>query len=90
MDGFVAGVVGFVPGSAGLAAAGFGGAGTPDWMLYASTMGFVISTEGPAQSTGPFGQGFDVSMITPNPLSFAYFTTIGAIFCRIFWAISFC
>ena len=49
-----------------------------------------MSTAGPAQSTGPLGQGLEVSMITPKPLSAAYFTSIGPIFCRMRCAISFC
>src|SRR5581483_6574952 len=40
-----------------------GAAGTPDCELYMSTIGLVISTEGPAQSTGPSGHCRDESMI---------------------------
>ena len=56
----------------------------------ASTTGLVMSTASPHQRTLLCGQGFDVSTIMPNPFSCEYFTIIGAIFCRIFEAISCC
>ena len=57
--GVVAGLTGFaavLPGA---------GAGTPDCVLYASTIGCVISTAGPYQITGPRGHCCDVSRIMP-------------------------
>ena len=35
--------------------AGRAGAATPDCVLYASTPGLVIASDGPCHSTGPFG-----------------------------------
>ena len=95
---FGAGVAGFgvVPvdgrGAAGLAAPVpvDGGAATPDCALYVSTTGLVMSTASPHHSTGLWGQGLEVSTMTPNPFSWEYFTIMGAIFCRMRLAISCC
>src|SRR5690242_9531931 len=52
--------------AAGLVApAGAAGAGTPDWTLYASTTGRVMSTASPHHSTLLCGQGCEVSTIIP-------------------------
>ena len=77
----------------GLGAAGFavpvvGGAGTPDCTLYASTTALVMSMASPHQSTLLCGHGLDVSTMMPKPLSWDYFTIMGAIFCRTRLAIS--
>ena len=62
--GFVA--PGVVPAGRGVVdAAGFAGAGTPDWALYASTTDFVISTDWVATTTGPCGHGDEASIRRP-------------------------
>src|SRR6266496_824110 len=84
------GVAGFGAVAAGLAA-GAGGAGTPDSLLYASITARVISTFcGEDQITWPSGHCLVVSINTPKPLSAAYFTMMGAILERMREAISFC
>lgn len=52
--GFVAGLDA-APLGRELAPAGLVGAATPDWELYASTTGLVISTVPFCQNTGPLG-----------------------------------
>src|SRR5580698_11156105 len=88
----VVGAAGFaVPvgfGAAGFAAPVAGGAATPDCALYPSTTALVISIVSPHHSTLLCGHGFEVSTIMPKPLSWEYFTIMGAIFCRIRVAIS--
>ena len=60
------------------------GAGTPDCALYASTTGLVMSTFSTSDHRiGLCGQGLVVSTIMPNPLSWAHFMIMGAIFWRI-------
>ncbi len=49
-----------------------------------------MSIASPASNTGPWGHGFDVSMIMPKPLSRAYDTISGAILFRIRLPISCC
>src|SRR5581483_3660041 len=92
---YFGGSAGFAAGAAGLDAAppgrallvgreADGAAGTPDCELYNSTIGRVMSTDWPAQSTGPSGHGLETSMIRLSPFSFAYLSITGPIFCRIF------
>src|SRR5882762_4000649 len=49
-----------------------------------------MSTAWPYHTTGPCGHGCEVSMITPKPLSLAYFTITGAILARTRCMISPC
>src|SRR5579862_346080 len=77
-------------GAAGFAAAPDVGAATPDCVLNISITGFVISNASPASNTGPCGHGFEVSITKPNPLSCAYFTTMGASLVSTLLAISCC
>src|SRR5579863_8696256 len=90
--GFAAPAPGAGFGAAGLAPAPAPvvGAATPDCALYRSTTAWVISNPAPASRIGLCGHGFEVSIIMPKPLSCAYLTTMGAIFCRILLAISCC